>query len=95
MIVISDIADIYSIAHIVLFFAIGVIVLLLSKKLKYGILSCIIIGIIWEILENQIIGKYVLWFGDSTIYNSIFDIFISDMIGFVLAYLVVKKIERR
>lgn len=87
--------DAYSIGHIVFSILVGIFILLTSKRLRNGFIACLIIGIIWEILENYIIVNYWVWIGDTSWLNSIVDVLIFDMIGFGLAYLLIKKIERR
>ena len=90
----NDVIDIYSIGHVLFFFILGIFVLLSSKKLRNGIIACIILAIVWEILENDVIGVYITWFGDPSLSNSIIDILIPDTIGIILAYLLVRRIKK-
>ena len=48
------------------------------------------IAVLWEILENTIIYDFS-FMGDACIINIFGDIFIGDLLGFVIAYICVGK----
>ncbi len=91
----STIFDHYSIHHIIWFMAITLLVETIFKK--KGIFIAIGIAILWEILEYWISSNFPSFpfAGKEEFVNKVIGDPISDLIGFVLADICIRKIKRR
>jgi len=85
-----ELVDVWTLLHIFVCFLIGIVIFGTFKKSKHVIMFCMFIAVLWEILENTIIYDFS-FMGDACIINIFGDIFIGDLLGFVIAYICVGK----
>jgi len=92
----ESILDWWSIIHIILFFALGIIVFLYSKKPIVGFSIGMLVAVIWEIFERFYLVEHV---GFPIFYqtplNSLTDLLFYDVIGLVLAYIYIKQVMKK
>lgn len=92
----ESVFDYWSIIHIIMFFTLGLIVFVYSKKAVVGFSIGMLVAVGWEVYERFYLAEYVGFpiFSQSYI-NSLSDLLLYDVIGLVLAYFYVKQTLRR
>ena len=73
----ENICDVMCLLHIIFFFGIGVLIFILTKKASIGFSICMLIAVVWEIIERFLFSEYFeIWLFTEPCIASVYDLFV-------------------